>query len=483
MTSFAPAAALPRVVPLDPTKHVNYTPGMLLGVDDFTQEFAYHQGRLRWLARDLLGFGTVWGLALSFAEGTDDVQVVVSPGVAISPCGELICVGPTQCAPLDRWLEEHSTDVIAHAAALPGPVRLYVVLCYRECLTDDVPIPGEPCRSTDELMAPSRVKDDFRLELRLDPPEQPDEDAIIDLVAWLRRIPLVSGPGTGLDDFAAAVRDAIHVASQLSPPASPPEGPPLLLGSPPTTLEIPADDLTEYLRIALRIWVTEGVPLLRLCGAGCECGCAGGCGCAGEAGRRDEPCDDAVLLGALDLELELPPTGGIRLAPAGWSLDESSRPFLLSTRLLQELALGESVALDLSSAAAGWPWSIEQPAPLAAVTPAAPIVAGGHVQADGTVDFAYGGLQVEKVTAGGDMFRLYGWSGASTPDKSVVTGTPVVSGAIGYALEIVSPGPGPGPGPDASVYVRVRRLDGKKGTATTATTGFVVQVTDFSGLA
>jgi len=29
----------------DPSKHVNYTFGMLLGVDDFKQEFAYLSGR------------------------------------------------------------------------------------------------------------------------------------------------------------------------------------------------------------------------------------------------------------------------------------------------------------------------------------------------------------------------------------------------------------------------------------------------------
>ena len=42
MTGFASAlAALPRLAPLDPTKHVKYTLGMVLGVDDFDQEFAY----------------------------------------------------------------------------------------------------------------------------------------------------------------------------------------------------------------------------------------------------------------------------------------------------------------------------------------------------------------------------------------------------------------------------------------------------------
>ena len=51
----------------DPTKHVNYTYGMVLGVDDLTQEFAYHSGRDQWTARDAIGYGTVNGLRVTIA--------------------------------------------------------------------------------------------------------------------------------------------------------------------------------------------------------------------------------------------------------------------------------------------------------------------------------------------------------------------------------------------------------------------------------
>ncbi len=50
MTSFASVAASAGAAALDPTKHVNYTLGMVLGVDDFTQEFAYLSHRDRRLA-------------------------------------------------------------------------------------------------------------------------------------------------------------------------------------------------------------------------------------------------------------------------------------------------------------------------------------------------------------------------------------------------------------------------------------------------
>ena len=85
-TSARPAAA-------DLSKHVNFVPGMVLGVDDFTQEFAYLSGRDQWLARDLIGYGTVRGLNVTVdVDASKGPRVVVEPGVAVSPRGQMICV-------------------------------------------------------------------------------------------------------------------------------------------------------------------------------------------------------------------------------------------------------------------------------------------------------------------------------------------------------------------------------------------------------
>src|SRR5258707_8012097 len=88
----------------DPTKHVNYVQGMILGVDDFNQEFAYLSERDQWLARDLIGYGTVTGLAVTVEDSDKGKRVAVSTGVAISPRGKLIRVTPRQCAVLNDWL-------------------------------------------------------------------------------------------------------------------------------------------------------------------------------------------------------------------------------------------------------------------------------------------------------------------------------------------------------------------------------------------
>jgi hypothetical protein len=183
---------------LDLTKHVNYTSGMILGVDDFTQEFAYLAGRDRWLARDALGFGTVSGLTVEVdKDGSKGARVMVSPGVAISPRGQFICVSSAQCAYLNEWIAANSADLTAAlkplitsppvtSPHLKDELKLYVVLCYRDCPVDNVPIPGEPCRSEEELTAASRISDDFSLEMRLKAPKQPEEQKVREFVEWLR---------------------------------------------------------------------------------------------------------------------------------------------------------------------------------------------------------------------------------------------------------------------------------------------------------
>ncbi|HYY97609.1 MAG TPA: hypothetical protein VE642_03410, partial [Pyrinomonadaceae bacterium] len=113
MSPFVPRATASTLAEPDPTKHVKYTLGMVLGVDDFTQEFAYLSGRDQWLARDLLGYGTASGLRVDVdveVEGGSP-QVLVTPGVALSPRGQLIRVAPAQCADLDAWVTSHREEL------------------------------------------------------------------------------------------------------------------------------------------------------------------------------------------------------------------------------------------------------------------------------------------------------------------------------------------------------------------------------------
>jgi hypothetical protein len=347
MVTFA-SCGIAAETPPDPTKHVCYTPGMVLGVDDFTQEFAYLHGRDTWLARDALGYGTLLGLAVAFDRNDADAlqrgpRVTVSPGVALLPSGELVQVATAQCAYVNAWLAARSDQPFADFGSPPSPpanVALYVVLRYRACPTDDQPIPGEPCRTEAQLTAPSRWADDFLLELRLTPPEHREEAAVRDFVAWLGQVEIDDVPHSEpiLAGFLAAIRAQASVESPPvgSPPlASPPIGEPLpedfMEMSPPASLVIPVSHATEYLRAAFRLWTTELRPAWR------------------DLGRLrpgDPPQEDVLLLA----ELRVPTMLGsdaegheiVTLDPAlldQVEIDEERRPYLLSLRLIQEWLL------------------------------------------------------------------------------------------------------------------------------------------------
>jgi hypothetical protein len=312
----------------DPAKHVNYSLGMVLGVDDFTQEFAYLSGRDRWILRDLIGYGTARGLKVSteldVAKGP---RVVVEPGVAVSPSGQLICVPTAQCAYLRDWVVEHEADIsVELTSPFAASVPVYVVLCYRDCPVDNVPIAGEPCRSEDQLMAPSRIKDDFRLELRLDKPNQREEDAIRDFVAWLRQIPVPEfGLSTPMDQFLDGIRAAASSWFTSPPASSPPAD--FMFGSPPGSFHIQSMDLCKYMAAAFRLWVTELRPKW----------IASWQGCAAAHFESDNVTDeDCVLLAQLNVPVEPKSPGPWSVPDAEVEVSDSGRPYLIHLRMLQD---------------------------------------------------------------------------------------------------------------------------------------------------
>jgi hypothetical protein len=318
----------------NPTKHVNYNLGMVLGVDDFTQEFAYLSGRDQWLARDLVGYGTVRGLKISVdTAGAKGPRIAVEPGVAVSPRGQMICVPAAQCAYLKDWVAQHSEELSRHSPLL-GEVQLYVVLCYRDCPTDNVPIAGEPCRSEDQLVAASRLTDDFSLELRLKSPNQREENAVRDFVAWLKLIKVTNDvfSSTPLAEFLDAIRAAAAhwLTSPLSsPPSSPPDD--FMVGSPPEFIHIDPVDVCEYMRAAFRVWVTELRPKWIARWHGCA---------ATHFDVDDQSEEDCVMLGELTVPI-------VEDSPGVWTaadhpdvaINETRRPYVIHTRMLQEWLL------------------------------------------------------------------------------------------------------------------------------------------------
>jgi hypothetical protein len=160
-------------------------------------------------------------------DANGDAEVRVAPGTAVTPRGQLVCVSPLQCANLVKWLafEKNRQAVREHLGrARAEDLRLYLVLCYRDCPTDTVPVPGEPCRTEQEATAPSRLKDDFKLELRLSPPAQTEEDALRKFIKWLNENVELTGAGgdsTGLDEFVKRLRGFARELRESSPHSPP----------------------------------------------------------------------------------------------------------------------------------------------------------------------------------------------------------------------------------------------------------------------
>ncbi len=332
MSSFVPRAIPPTLAESDPTKHVKYTLGMVLGVDDFTQEFAYLSGRDRWLARDLLGYGTASGLRVGVEVENRSPQVLVTPGAAVSPNGQLIRVAPAQCADLNLWLAARHEELrqrLGNVASNRALLRLYLVLCYRDCATDMVPIPGEPCRSQDETMAPSRLADDFKLELRYEAPGQREEDALRDFVEWLGQVEVTDEPGSfsTLEELEKAIRNATHA------PSSPPSPPDFFYGSPPEALRIHPSMAFEYLRAAFRLWTTELRPNWHAARGDRSEVLRSSAAVAGD--------EDCVLLAEVSVPLARATANTIWQVedPARVEVHEERRPYLVHLRMLQELVV------------------------------------------------------------------------------------------------------------------------------------------------
>lgn len=315
---------------LDPTKRVFYSTGLVLGVDEFMQQDLYFVERNRLHNRSLHGYGTVCGLGVSQRSSTAGPEIVVTPGIAVNPQGQEIRVPMAQCARIDAWLARNRDQLEASLGSLPGSqVALNVVLCYRTCETDLVPIPGEPCRTQEDSMAPSRLADDFQLALVVADPGSPDQvEEIItrrfgDL---LGRIRLSNTGGTlGAAEMVQLVKDLLN---ELPAGSLPDSAPMPSLPADDTPLLLHPSQAEAILRQMFRVWVTEVRPALLSCGKNCA------------GGPPDETC---VLLARLEFEVAEGGGGNLQVvtggAPEPVTIDETQRPYLLHTRLLQEWLL------------------------------------------------------------------------------------------------------------------------------------------------
>lgn len=156
-----------ELLPLSPFDSLKYHFGMLLGVDDFETEQAYHRAKMRlhnaWLHRQ----GVVWGFGVEVDR--DHGEIRVKPGLALDAAGHELHLDTDYCINVGEWFDKHEKD--------PGfdLVRdgfdVHVVICFKACLNRQVPALLEPCNTGSTGTAYSRVHE--TVDIRLLPKRAP----------------------------------------------------------------------------------------------------------------------------------------------------------------------------------------------------------------------------------------------------------------------------------------------------------------------
>ena len=332
---------------ISPDLRVFYQYGMVLGLNDFLQEQTHNLGLDYHHERALHGYGTVYGLRVTAStplDAPDDVTLTVEPGMAIDQWGREITVPSAQCARLGTWLaaqEEATQGTIAANLGPSGELVVYVVAAYAECADDLVPLPGQPCSTSAQAQVPSRLRDAWDIELRWAPPPMPAWDVVRQLAGLLNSVQVVAGLAPSLSSEQAIIEAVLALTS----PATPSDAP-----SMPGPYQLPLETADEAFDRIFTVWVTQVRPQL-----------------APDLTAPDPAWDPSILLSAITCIPEMPFSTANPVISAYSDPDNTGRPYLLQTELIQELRLGgtggspavslvqQAVTLSATADAAGAP--------------------------------------------------------------------------------------------------------------------------------
>ncbi|MFJ9561476.1 hypothetical protein ACIRQQ_15735 [Streptomyces fuscichromogenes] len=310
---------------LCPDQRVNYSYGMVLGLDEFLQEQLYHQEKTYRHRRLLHGYGTSYGLKVTAdpSPGTSrDYVVGVSRGSGIDQWGREFTVPEPQCLRLQDWLtaqEQAQPGIVDQHSNGSGAALIYVVARYAECPDALVPLPGQPCGTSEQTQVASRIRDSWTIELRWDPPQMPRWDSDRRLGRLLASVAVVEKPQGAFPDESAlfaAVRALADVA---------PNGPGDIdvFDNPPVAYEIARWQAARIWDEVFAIWVSEVRPRLEP-----------------DLIAPSESSDPAVLLGSLQINGLSPDVNTVY----GIQVEDADRPSVLNTQLIQEVPPPERVA-------------------------------------------------------------------------------------------------------------------------------------------
>lgn len=146
-----------ELLPLSPFSALHYHFGMLLGVDDFETEQAYHRAKMRlnhaWRDRE----GVIWGFGVKLDKTRGEIRVM--PGLALDPAGHELHLDGEACLNVGEWFDKHKEDPGFNftTAGADTTFDARVVIRFKACLMRQVPALMEPCDNAGTSTAYSRV--------------------------------------------------------------------------------------------------------------------------------------------------------------------------------------------------------------------------------------------------------------------------------------------------------------------------------------
>src|SRR3989440_1490729 len=166
-SGFVPVEDGGKLLPLSPFYSLSYHFGMLLGVDDFETEQAYHRAKMRlhnaWLHRE----GVVWGFDVRLDAARGEIRGL--KGLALDAAGHELHLEGDACVNVGRWFAAHRDDADFKSDTTETGVRFGAHVCvrFKACLTRQVPAMLEPCdNAAGNGTAYSRVFETVEILLR-----------------------------------------------------------------------------------------------------------------------------------------------------------------------------------------------------------------------------------------------------------------------------------------------------------------------------
>ena len=158
-----------ELLPLSPFYALRYHFGMLLGVEDFETEQAYHRAKMRlhnaWLHRE----GVVWGFDVKIDKSREEIKV--TPGLALDAAGHELHLEDEACLNVSEWFAKHMKDEDLQIESSGDTVTFHahVVVRFKACLTRQVPALSEPCDGSGSGTAYSRLFETVEILLLANP--------------------------------------------------------------------------------------------------------------------------------------------------------------------------------------------------------------------------------------------------------------------------------------------------------------------------